>query len=113
VELKTVDNTCNPYLAFGAIMAAGLDGIERQLDPGPDLDIDPGLLDDATRAERNMARLPTSLDQALDNLEADQVLLDALGPTLAGAYVTVRRSEARSYAEMDEATAFEMHRLTY
>jgi glutamine synthetase len=113
VELKTVDNTCNPYLAFGAIMAAGLDGIDRQLDPGPDLDIDPGLLDDATRAERNMARLPTSLDQALDNLEADQVLLDALGPTLAGAYVTVRRSEARSYAEMDEATAFEMHRLTY
>jgi glutamine synthetase len=113
IELKTVDNTCNPYLAFGAIMAAGLDGIDRKLDPGPDLDVDPGLLDDASRAKRGMARLPESLDQALDNLEADRILTDALGPTLAGAYIAVRRSEAQAYAAMDEADVFRMHRSTY
>ncbi len=113
IELKTADNTCNPYLAFGAIMAAGLDGIDRQIDPGPDLDVDPGLLDEATRQQRRMARLPQSLDQALDNLAADQVLMEALGPTLAEAYITVRRSEARAYAGMEDTEAFKMHRSIY
>jgi glutamine synthetase len=94
-------------------MAAGLDGIERNLDPGPALDVDPGLLDPAARDEMGMARLPESLDQALDNLEADQVLMDALGPTLARAYLIVRRSEAQAYAALDDTTTFTMHRSIY
>jgi glutamine synthetase len=100
IELKTVDNTCNPYLAIGAIIAAGLDGIERHLDPGPDLDVDPGLLSGREREQRGMARLPTSLDEALEHLKQDSVLLDALGETLATAYIAVRHSEAVSYGKM-------------
>ena len=109
VELKTVDNTCNPYLALGATLAAGLDGIERELDPGPPLDVDPGNLGDADREARQMTRLPSSLDEALDALVADEVLSSALGSTLRDAYVTVRRSEAEAYRDQDEAFEFAQH----
>lgn len=109
IELKTVDSTNNPYLAIGAIIAAGLDGIERHLDPGPALDVDPGLLSDRERAQRDMARLPTSLEEALDNLEKDTVLLDALGQTLATAYITVRQSEASAYGKMPIEQEYREH----
>jgi glutamine synthetase len=64
IELKTVDNACNPYLALGALLAAGLDGIARSLDPGAPLDVDPGNLADADREARGLRRLPGSLDEA-------------------------------------------------
>ena len=113
VELKTVDNTCNPYLALGGILAAGLDGMARGLDPGPPLDQDPGNLSDAVRAERGMGRLPGSLDEALDALVADETISRALGPALRDAYVTIRRSEAEAYRGQDEAFEFAQHFARY
>ncbi|MFB6102835.1 MAG: glutamine synthetase family protein [Haloplanus sp.] len=65
VEFKPADNTANPYLAQLALVAAGLDGIERGLDPGGPLNRDPGTLDDDERAARGIERLPTTLDEAL------------------------------------------------
>jgi glutamine synthetase len=109
VELKTVDNTCNPYLALGAILAAGLDGIERELDPGPPLDQDPGNLSDADREAQGMERLSGSLDEALDALVADEALSTVLGATLRDAYLTIRRSEAEAYRGQDEAFEFAKH----
>jgi glutamine synthetase len=113
LELKTVDNSCNPYLALGAVMAAGLDGIKGQLDPGSPLDVDPGLLDDAERERRGYQRLPPSLDAALDALERDAVITGALGPELAAAYVKIRRSEADAYREMSEEAQFADHFARY
>lgn len=109
IELKTVDSTCNPYLAIGAIVAAGLDGIARHLDPGPDLDVDPGNLSARERDKLGMARLPTSLDEALDNLERDATLIAALGETMAAAYIAVRRSEANAYGKMEIEQEFRDH----
>ncbi|HET8521668.1 MAG TPA: glutamine synthetase family protein [Thermomicrobiales bacterium] len=113
LEVKTVDNTCNPYLALGAIITAGLDGIERGLDPGPSLDIDPGLIPADERAHRGIRQLPASLDEALDNLEADDVLLTAMGETLANAYIQVRRSEADAYREQSPEFEFAQHFRKY
>jgi glutamine synthetase len=113
LELKTVDNSCNPYLALGAVMAAGLDGIKGQLDPGPPLDVDPGLLDDAERERRGYQRLPPSLDAALDALERDAVITGALGPELAAAYAKIRRSEADAYREMSEEAQYADHFARY
>lgn len=113
IELKTVDNSCNPYLALGAVLAAGLDGIARDLDPGPPLDVDPGLLDDAERERRGYARLPSSLDAALDALEADATITGALGSELTRAYVAVRRSEAAAYRETSEEFEFTDHFARY
>lgn len=88
-ELKTVDAASNPYLVLGAVMAAGLDGLERGLDPGDPVGEDPGLLPEALRP----GRLPRSLGEALGHLEKDGVILDALGPELARAVLAVRRKE--------------------
>jgi glutamine synthetase len=106
LELKAADSSCNPYLALGALLAAGLDGIARCLDPGAATEVDPASLSEEERRQRGIARLPTSLDAALDALEADAVLLDALGPLLARSFLTVRRSEADAYR--DEGTEFEI-----
>lgn len=113
LELKAADSSCNPYLALGALLAAGLDGIERGLDPGEPVEVDPATLSDAERAARGVARLPDSLDAALEALESDRLLLDALGPLLADSFLAVRRSEARAYAEMGEAEQFAGHFAKY
>jgi glutamine synthetase len=97
-ELKSSDPSNNPYLALGATIAAGLDGVTRRLDPGEPALNDPGDLDDVELRRRGIRRLPDSLDEALDNLERDELLMDVLGPTLAGSFLAVKRSEYQAFA---------------
>ena len=100
-ELKACDHTSNPYLALGALIAAGIDGITRELPlPEPVL-VDPAALSEGERAEQGIRRLPASLDEALDALAEDSVLTSALGPTLLGGFMGVKRLEARLFAERD------------
>jgi glutamine synthetase len=101
LELKPSDSTGNPYLALGALIHAGLDGLARQLDPGEPVGVDPATLSDAERSSLGIARLPQTLDAALDALEADQYLMDALGPLRSTAYLAVKRSEAAAFAGHD------------
>jgi glutamine synthetase len=111
LELKPSDATGNPYLALGAVIHAGLDGIRNKLDPGRPVDTDPASLSRATRRRRGIERLPSSLDKALDALEADELLMEALGPLRRGAYLAVKRSEVASFGARD--TAFEcFHHFT-
>jgi glutamine synthetase len=93
IELKTVDGTCNPYLALGGAIAAGLDGVERGLTLGEPVQQDPGDWSDDERAARGIRTMPTTLGAALAALEQDRLLLDALGPGLADSFVAVRRAE--------------------
>jgi glutamine synthetase len=106
LELKCADHSGNPYLSIGALLAAGLDGIKNSIDPGDPQEIDPGNYSDEEREKRGLRRLPTSLDEALDELERDQVLLDALGPLLASSYIAVKRNEAAFFKDKtaDEET---------
>jgi glutamine synthetase len=97
LELKPCDPSCNPYLALGALLAAGLDGVERKLDPGEPALADPDTLSDAERKQRGIRRLPASLGEALDALEKDAVLCAALGEALAREYLAVKRSEVRGF----------------
>jgi glutamine synthetase len=103
LELKPSDSSANPYLALGALIYAGLDGIERQLDPGEPVNVDPATLSDSERQALGAHRLPESLTAALDALEADKLLTEALGPLRATAYLAVKRSEAAAFAEHDTA----------
>ena len=93
LELKAADHSGNPYLAMGALIAAGLDGINQRIEPGEPEQIDPGNYSDEEREQRGIRRLPTSLSEALDELERDEVLTEALGPLLATSYIAVKRSE--------------------
>ena len=102
-ELKACDATCNPYLALGGLIAAGLDGLERGLDPPPPVQVDPGTLPEAEREAQGIRPLPASQREALDALAADGVLTGAMGDVLAGSYLAVRRSEWEAYSAADEA----------
>jgi glutamine synthetase len=103
LELKPSDSSANPYLALGACIVAGLDGIRRKLVPGEAVNVDPATLSDAERLSRGARRLPDSLGAALDALEADTLLMDSLGDLRRRAYLAVKRSEVAAFAEMDAA----------
>src|SRR4051795_5107979 len=100
-ELKACDSSCNPYVALGGLIADGLDGVERGLEPAEPLDVDPATLADAERKRRGILPLPATQAEALDALEADALLCDALGPVLTRAHLAVRRSEWAVYSAED------------
>ena len=100
VEIKPVDVTANPYLALAAVLAAGMDGMERNLDPGEPTTVDPATLSDEQRMERNIRPLPASLDQALNALERDEILIGALGEPLVCTHLAVGRAQAARAKEL-------------
>ena len=101
LELKASDSSNNPYLALGGLIAAGLDGLARKLTPGDVSLIDPANWSDEERAARGIQRYPATQKEALAALEADSVLVDALGPELAASYLTVKRSEYEAFSKED------------
>jgi glutamine synthetase len=103
IELKTVDATANPYLALGAVLAAGLDGIRRNLRPPAPVTADPGLLPPEQMLAQQIELLPQNLAASLQWLERDGVLLAALGRDLARAFLAVRRAEWEAMKGMDLA----------
>ena len=112
-ELKAADASANPYLAVGGLIAAGLDGLERGLEPPEPVEVDPATIDEEERDRRGIDRLPATQEDALHALAADELLLDALGPTLADSYLAVRRSEWAAYSEGDEAFEQQGHFSKY
>lgn len=101
LELKASDPSNNPYLALGGLIAAGLDGVARELDPGDPTMIDPGNFSDEEREKRGIMRYPTTQAEALDALEGDAVLMEALGPELSRSYLAVKRSEYKAFVSED------------
>src|ERR687894_3243520 len=100
IELKPVDVTANPYLALAAVLAAGMDGMERALDPGEPATVDPATLSEEERAFRGIRPFPASLDETLDALERDDVLIEALGEPLVRTHLAVARAQAEIAREL-------------
>jgi len=113
LELKPVDSTGNPYLALGAFIYAGIDGIRRSLDAGEPLLVDPATLEPAERERLSVARLPSNLRIALDALEADTYLMSALGSLRSTAYLAVKRSEAEHFRVHDVEYECRQHWLKF
>jgi glutamine synthetase len=108
IEWRLPDASANPYLMLAGLVAAGLDGLERRLDPGPDVDVD--LLDASPQmlTELGLRSLPHSLAQALDALEADEILVHALSPALVREFVRLKREEWAEYTRY--VSAWELQR---
>ncbi len=100
LELKTVDASSNPYLALGAVIFAGIDGMRKKKLPPINIQIDPGLMNHKELRENHIDPLPTSLSVSLDNLERNVCLLEALGNDLSTAYVAVKRAEYEAMGQM-------------
>lgn len=96
IELRLPDGACNPYLAAAAVIAAGLDGVERKLDPGEPQNFNLYNLSPRELAEKGIGVLPQSLEQAVSALESDQTICEALGP-VAKEFITLKRAEWNSY----------------
>ena len=98
VEYRAGDNTCNPYLFLSALLAAGLDGIQKQLHPGkPFNELDVGHFSELEREQHQIQYLPRTLPAALDALERDEILMSALAPPIAGEFLKVKRLELEAY----------------
>jgi glutamine synthetase len=109
IEFKASDASANPYLSLGALIASGLDGVQRKLDPGEPSAHDPARMTAQELALGKVRALPTAMGAALDALEKDQLLLDSMGDLLARCYLAVRRSEERAFSERDEEFEIRQH----
>ena len=107
-EWRLPDASANPYLALAGLIDAGLDGVDRALDPGPACTDDLFALDLAQIRERGIALLPQSLEQAIDALRADEVVRGALGDSLAAEFDRLKRIEWTEYAR--HVSAWELER---
>ena len=97
VEFRAGDNLANPYLFLAGLLAAGIDGLDRETDPGPPAEGDLGHMSAAELAAQGVALLPRSAKTGLDAVEADPVLMAALGPTIGPEWLRVKRSELATY----------------
>ena len=97
IENRSVDGASNPYLSCAAMLAAGLDGIENKIDPGNRNDDNLYEVSEDDLLGREIEFLPSTLREALDYLEADSVVKEALGQEYADYYIQVKREEWRQY----------------
>jgi glutamine synthetase len=101
LEYRGADATANPYIALGAIVRAGLDGLRAELPAPPILDRDPAALEGADATRFGVGALPQSLGEALDALAGDEVARDWMAPLLYDAYVGVKRAELQETETLD------------
>jgi glutamine synthetase len=99
IEAKVFDNSANPYLLVGAVLAAGLAGLATGAGLPAEATVDPGSLSDADRADLGIRRLPASLADSLACFEASPVLPEAFGDDLARSFVSARRGEVDLFAD--------------
>ena len=98
LELRCPDPSTNPYLAFNAMLTAGLDGINKGLDcPEPVNNLNVYLLSEDDRKDMGIDMLPGSLYEALKAFEEDSILQTALGDSLTDAFMAARESEWESF----------------
>jgi glutamine synthetase len=92
-ELRLPDPACNPYLALAVMLAAGLDGVANETDPGAPVNENIFTMSERKKRRLGIKQLPDSLASALDQLEKDKVITDALGDHIAEHFVAAKRKE--------------------
>jgi glutamine synthetase len=97
IELRMPDPSCNPYLALAVMLRAGLDGIEKHVDPGPPINKNIFAMSHRERRHLRIDELPGNLDEALDELEKDHLVRDTLGGHLFEHFLAAKREEWRDY----------------
>ena len=113
MELKPVDGAGNVYLVLGSVIAAGIDGLERDARlPEPTTE-DPSALPPDVRERRRVRPLPASLSEAVGELERSKIVRRAMGDMLFDAFVATRRGEIAAFQDLDEDAIIRAHRWRY
>jgi len=97
IEARFPDPSCNPYLALAALITAGLDGIEQDLDAPDPVRENIYEFDEQKREEYGIETLPSNLGEAVDALEEDEVILDGLGSHISEKFVEAKSQEFEEY----------------
>ncbi|MCG0842960.1 glutamate-ammonia ligase [Lactiplantibacillus plantarum] len=99
LELRSVDASTNPYLAFAAVLEAGLDGIKNGIEPPKSVDRNIYVMDEGERAAAGIADLPSTLHNALKEFQTDPTMKKALGPHIYQSFLEAKRLEWASYRQ--------------
>jgi len=97
-EVRVPDPSCNPYLAFAVMLAAGLDGVENQIDPGPPVNLNIFDMSETEKLERKITQLPRDLHEALEELAGNDVLKEALGEHIFSQFLVAKRKIWKEYS---------------
>ena len=108
IELRMPDPSCNPYLALAVMLRAGLDGIDRKLDPGPPVNKNIYKMSHRERRHLRIDDLPGNLSDALAELEKDDVIRDTLGEHILQHFLEAKREEWDEYIR--QVSPWEMER---
>ncbi len=122
IEYRCPDPSANPYLAFAAILKAGMDGIEKGIEPYAYVEENVYEMSDKTREELGIGTLPESLGEALEELKKDSVIKSALGKAYKN-FISYKEKEWKAYLEYvgakgipedtKEVTEWELERYFY
>jgi len=97
IELRMPDPSCNPYLALAVMLRSGLDGIEKQIDPGPPVNKNIYKMSHRERRHLRIDELPSNLSEALDELEKDELVRETVGDHIFNHFVEAKREEWFDY----------------
>lgn len=109
IELRTIDAACNPYLAFAAVLAAGLKGIEQGYELPREAEDDVWALSERERRSLGIAPLPKNLNEAIEIAERSELLAETLGEQVFDYFLRNKRAEWDEYR--GQVSAFERDRM--
>jgi len=118
IEFRCPDPLSNPYLVYATTLEAGLDGVRRKIDPCNPVDVNVYHLNEAERRELGVNVLPTSLKEALEEWESDDICLRTLGKENAERYKELKLQETKEYelhmpSNRNEVTSWELQKYIY
>ncbi len=113
VELRNPDPCCNPYLSLAVCLTAGLDGIEKDMTPPPEITENIFAMDEASRKEKGIDSLPGTLADAIDMMKADSVVMDTLGEHVAANYIAGKQAEWDEYRTRVSSWERDRYIITY
>jgi glutamine synthetase len=97
IEARHPDPSANPYLTFAVLIHAGLDGIKKKIDPGHPIEKNIYAMEKADLKKHHIRRLPRTLHEAIEALESDEVIQDALGTHASQAFVDIKEEEWKNF----------------
>ena len=111
LELRSPDSASNPYLVFALCLAAGLDGIEKNLKAPAEMTESIRKMSMEEKREKGIQALPENLSEALNYMEQDVLLQEVLGEKFTSAYTKAKRKEWKSY--LAQVSEWELNRYLY
>jgi len=118
IEFRCPDPLCNPYLAYSVILQAGMEGIEKKIEPADPVDTNIYHLKDTERTRLKVRLLPRSLKEALEEWKSDDICMQALGKEVAERYAELKMEEWQEYQrnlppEEDHVSQWEIQKYLY